>query len=302
MKKDCHLEKLIDVFINSISLEKGYAENTCLAYKSDLYEFLFFVKKKEGEKYLYPQKIDTLIIRQYLAWLYGKGNKKITMGRKLSSIKSFFRFLVQRGITKKNPGKGILTPKKEKQIPCCLTVDEAFNLLDSVYAKNLLGLRNRAMFETLYSTGIRVSELISLDLDNIDFEERLIKVHGKGKKERIVPIGQKALNAISAYIKALGMKDGNTDRALFLNKNGKRITTRSVRRILKQIAEKTGIPVNVSPHALRHSFATHLLDSGADLRAVQELLGHESLSTTQKYTHLSMDKLMEVYDKAHPRS
>ncbi len=301
MKKDYNPEKLVGIFIDSLSLEKGYAKNTCLAYRADLDEFSGFVKNKQGRKNFVIQKTDPWQIRQYLGWLYKKGNKKATIARKLSTIRSFFRFLMQKQIIKKDPAKGILTPKKERYIPVWLTVDQAFNLLDSVKPKNLLDLRNKAMFETLYSTGIRVSELVGLNLDHIDFEKGLIKVHGKGKKQRIVPIGQKALDAISDYIKALGNGDGE-NQALFLNKNGKRITARSVRRILKQTAEKTGLPVNVSPHALRHSFATHLLDSGANLRAVQELLGHESLSTTQKYTHLSIDKLMEVYDKAHPRS
>ncbi len=198
----------------------------------------------------------------------------------------------------------ILTPKQDKTIPTYLSVDEMFRLLDSIQTDTLLGSRNRAIFETLYSSGIRVSELAGLNFSDVDSSSAVVRVLGKGDKQRIIPIGQKALEAITAYRKQLNrqldsevLKDG----ALFLNRYQKRLSARSIARILKKLVDAVGLLTPVSPHALRHSFATHMLDSGADLRVVQELLGHKSLSTTQKYTHVSIDRLMETYDKAHPR-
>jgi integrase/recombinase XerC len=231
-------------------------------------------------------------------------NKRTTIARKLSAVRSFFKFLVKQGVVEQNPAELILTPKQDKTIPAYLSVDEMFRLLDSIQTDTLLGLRNRAIFETLYSSGIRVSELAGLNFSDVDFSSQLVRVLGKGNKQRIIPIGQKALKAITAYREQLVrqvdskvLKEG----ALFLNRYNRRLTARSVARILRKLVDAVGLLTPVSPHAIRHSFATHLLDSGADLRVVQELLGHKSLSTTQKYTHVSIDRLMETYDKAHPR-
>jgi integrase/recombinase XerC len=198
----------------------------------------------------------------------------------------------------------VLTPKQAGRVPAYLTVDDMFRLLDGIGGTGVLDLRNRAIFETLYSCGLRVSEIAGLDRRDVDEAEGLVRVMGKGKKERIVPIGQKALAAIAAYRRQLAVEGkgaGGSTEALFLNRNGGRLTPRSIARILDRLVAACALAVPVSPHALRHSFATHLLDAGADLRVVQELLGHKSLSTTQRYTHVSIDRLMEVYDKAHPR-
>lgn len=301
--------KLIEPFIKSLVAEKGYAANTCRAYQHDLEEFVNLVSRRvsgDGKKSNkdYPVAlIDGLSIREYLGLLHKK-NKKVTIARKLSAVRSFFRYLVKQGIITHDPTRVILTPKQEKTIPTYLAVDDVFRLLDSIQTDTLSGLRNRAMFETLYSCGIRVSELSGLNVADVHFSSRVVRVVGKGNKQRIVPIGDKALTAIRSYRKRLEKETGFTfqkNEPLFLNKYGKRLTTRSIARILEKLARRCGLYIPISPHALRHTYATHMLDAGADLRIVQELLGHQSLSTTQKYTHVSIDRLMETYDKAHPR-
>jgi integrase/recombinase XerC len=248
-------------------------------------------------------RIDPLIIRKYLGHLHSH-NKKSTIARKLSALRSFYRFLLKQGIVEQNPTDMILTPKQEHPIPRYLPVDDIFQLLDSIQTDDLFGLRNRAIFETFYSCGLRVSETAGLNVSDMDADTGLVRVYGKGSKERVVPIGLKAMNAISVYRERLERETGvpsSTDGPLFLNKYNGRLSTRSIARILNQIVRNCSLLVPVSPHVLRHTFATHMLDAGADLRAVQELLGHKSLSTTQKYTHVSIDRLMETYDKAHPR-
>lgn len=305
------LKNLTKAFVESLASEKGYSENTCRAYRNDLKEFASFIfeswfsgqKDQKGQDTFRADQIDGLMIRGYLGFLHKK-NKRATIARKLSSIRSFCRYLIKHGIIRENPVDLILTPKQEKTIPVYLPVDDMFRLLDSIKTDTLAGLRNRAIFEALYSCGIRVSELTGLNVYNVDFTERVVRVLGKGDKERIVPIGRKALDAIKAYRQRLQKETGITtveNGPLFLNQNKGRLTARSVARILEKTARECGLLTPVSPHALRHTFATHLLDAGADLRVVQELLGHKSLSTTQKYTHVSIDKLMEAYDKAHPR-
>ena len=305
------LEHQITSFMESILSEKGYATNTCRAYLHDLTELAAFIREnflsgKENRKaweQFGAEQIDSLMIRSYLGFLSRK-NKKVTIARKLSSVRSFFRYLVKQGIVLDNPLDLILTPKQEKTIPSYLTVDDMFRLLDSIGNDTLLDLRNRAILETLYSSGIRVSELSGMNVFDIDFKRCLIRVLGKGNKERMVPIGKKAKDAVKRYRERLASEVGvrsNKNTALFLNKNGGRLTPRSIARVLEKTAKACGLLIPVSPHAFRHTFATHMLDAGADLRVVQELLGHKSLSTTQKYTHLSIDKLMETYDKTHPR-
>ena len=304
---DTSVGQLMESFVESLSTEKGYSLNTCMAYQRDLEEFYQYLKNdKTGEieqlSLADLDKISSLTIRGFLGVLYKK-NKKTTTARKLSSIRSFFRYLVKKGYLKVSPAKLVATPKPEKTIPAYLPVDEMFRLLDSIKKDDLLSLRNRAVFEMLYSTGIRVSELAGLNVSDIDFTKRLVRVLGKGNKERLVPMGEKALSFIKAYRELLKVeKDLLTDTGpLFLNKDKGRLTARSIGRILEKIVKESALMTPVSPHGLRHSFATHMLDAGADLRVVQELLGHKSLSTTQKYTHVSIDKLMETYDKTHPR-
>lgn len=304
-------EKLIRGFLDSLAVEKGYSPNTCRAYARDLQEFAAYLgwgaaagpPKGAGAKSAPTNfdNVDMLAIRGFLGQLYQR-NSKTTMARKLSALRSFFRYLLKLGLVTGNPAEMVATPKQERHLPVYLTVDDMFRLLDAITADSLAGLRNRAIFETLYSCGLRVSELAGLNVDDVDPGRRMVQVLGKGHKERIVPIGEKALAAIDAYRRRLpGEALALAGGALFLNKFNRRLGTRSIARILDQLVRQCGLLVPVSPHAIRHSFATHLLDAGADLRVVQELLGHQSLSTTQKYTHVSIDRLMAAYDQAHPR-
>ncbi|MGB9500318.1 MAG: tyrosine recombinase XerC [Dissulfuribacterales bacterium] len=301
---------LIDSFLESILSEKGYSENTCRAYRHDLGEFVGYLTEHNGldkteadDDRFVIEDMGTLMIRGYLGFLYKK-NKKSTMARKLSALRTFFRYLVKRGLLTDNPADSILTPKQDQKIPLYLPVDEMFRLLDSVQTNTLAGLRDRAIFETIYSCGIRVSELTGMDQTDVDFVNSSIRVLGKGNKERLVPIGKKALAAIMAYRERLNMESGMQmpqNGPLFLNLRKGRLTARSIARLLEKLVKECGLYTPVSPHVLRHTFATHMLDAGADLRVVQELLGHKSLSTTQRYTHVSIDRLMDTYDKAHPR-
>ena len=305
------VHNLISAFIESLAVEKGCSENTCRGYQKDLEGFSAYLiqnrfpgkRGSSGSGQIRIEKIDRIALRGYLGWLHGN-NKKTTIARKLSALRSFYKFLVKRGILAENPAESILTPKQDKTIPDYLPVDEMFRLLDSIQTGSILDLRNRALFETLYSCGIRVSELVGMDVYDVDYTGSVIRVLGKGNKERIVPIGQKALAAIQLYREEVSEKYGiATDQRgpLFLNKNKGRLSARSVARILDRLVKACGLMKPVSPHSMRHTFATHMLDAGADLRVVQELLGHKSLSTTQQYTHVSINRLMQTYDRAHPR-
>jgi integrase/recombinase XerC len=309
------LNHLLESFMDFLSTEKGYSEHTCRAYAHDLEDFIsYFMNNralsityeeddKETDHEINVENIGNLIIRGYLGQLHKQEMKKTSIARKLSSIRSFFKFLEKYGVISDNPTESVLTPKQEKPIPKYLSVDDMFRLLDSVKTGDMTGKRNRAILETLYSTGIRVSELVGLNFSDINFSGKTIRVTGKGNKERIVPIGATALAAIQDYREGLHQARiaANQRSPLFLNKNKGRLTARSVARILDTAARKAGLAVPVAPHDLRHSFATHMLDAGLDLRMVQELLGHKQLSTTQRYTHVSIDKLMAAYDQAHPR-
>jgi len=294
----------MDAFMHHLATEKGYTANTIRAYFRDLSDFQEYLKRQSArgqEDRAEPEisDIDHLTLRGYLGWLFKK-NARSTIARKLSALRSFFKFMLKHGVLEKNPAEFVLTPKLAKKIPSYLSVDDMFRLLDSMTGNSILELRNRAMFETMYSTGIRVAELAGMNIEDADLANNTIRVLGKGRRERIVPIGRKAAEAIANYRQQIG--EMSPRGALFLNRFGDRLSTRSIARILNQLARKCGLSVPISPHGLRHSFATHLLDAGADLRAVQELLGHQNLSTTQRYTHVSIDQLMAVYDKAHPRS
>ena len=302
-------EEYIRSFVESLASEKGYSVNTCRAYAHDVREFFKYAgqgqvsRHKQGPRNILDvTQVDRLTVRGFLGFLHQK-NSKTTIARKLSGIRTFFNFLVKHGVVKENPADFIHTPKQDQPIPTYLPVDDMFRLLDSIQDETVLGLRNRAMFETLYSTGLRVSELSGMNTGDLDMGQCTVRVRGKGNKERVVPIGDKAIFAVSKYREKLleEKKDQIDPKPIFVNKNGTRLSTRSIARILDQLAVKCGIPMPLFPHAMRHSFATHMLDAGADLRVVQELLGHKSLSTTQKYTHVSIDKLMQIYDKSHPR-
>ncbi|MFA6012494.1 MAG: tyrosine recombinase XerC [Desulfobacteraceae bacterium] len=302
----------LKTFLEFLDVHKNYSAHTLRAYRNDLCEFIrVFAEykgknpdKKEDLESLTASHVDVLSIRSYLGALYKKRDKKSSVARKLSAVRSFFNHLLKNGSVQENPADMVATPKQEKPIPAYLTVDDMFRLLDNIETNTVAGLRDKAMFETLYSTGIRISELSGLDLAQVDSSGGVIRVVGKGNKERVVPIGKRALKAIEEYRMALAElgQDWLKDRAaLFLNKDGKRLTERSMARLLKFWADKAEISVPIFPHAVRHTFATHMLDAGADLRGVQEILGHESLSTTQKYTHVTIDRLSRAYDKAHPR-
>ena len=305
------LHDLIEQFIEYLRHQKRYSLHTIRNYQIDLRQFSEFVAlreaRSEGENSDQGiGMIDSQVIRTYLGSLYGRFRRS-TIARKLSAVRSFFLFLERKGLTKRNPAADIATPKLEKYMPTYLLVDEVFRLLERPEKEKPLGLRDLAILEVLYSCGFRVSELEALTISSIDFDERLVRVIGKGDKERIVPIGRQALQAVRNYLEATQyLRRRNVyisqDEPLFINFRGGALSGRSIGRIIKKYAIESGLTADVSPHSMRHTFATHLLDGGADLRAVQELLGHESLSTTQKYTHVSLDRLMEVYDKAHPRS
>ncbi len=294
----------IDQFIDYMALERGASPHTCRAYRKDLELFAAFLMEKGLPADV--AKIDYLTIRLYLGHLYQeKRIKRTSVVRKLATLRTFFRYLKREGIVAKNPAKMVATPKGGKDLPHALTVDEAFRLLDIPDATGPLGCRDRAILEFLYSSGLRVGELTSLNLHNLDLAGGMVRVMGKGAKERIVPIGSKAVKALKSYLTRRGelMEKGKSaPQYLFLNHRGGRLTPRSVGRMIKKYLLQRGIVKKTTPHTFRHSFATHLLDAGADLRGIQELLGHASLSTTQKYTHVSSAKLMEVYDRTHPRA
>lgn len=298
----------VPIFLESLAAEKGYAANTLRAYGHDLAEFCSYASGEEqgegeGGRAIACGAVDPLVIRGYLAWLHRRNGKR-TIARKLSALRSFFGFLRKHDLVVDNPAEQVLTPKQPKKLPGYLAVDDMFRLLDSIPNGTLLEARNRALFETLYSCGVRVSELAGLNLSDLEVQAGFVRVRGKGNRERLVPIGERALAAIRHYRERMPERtqvETDGDSALFLNRFSGRLSARSIRRILDQLARQCGLPMPVAPHGVRHSFATHLLDAGADLRSVQEMLGHSSLRTTQKYTHVSIDRLMAAYDKAHPR-
>lgn len=305
------LDDLIRGFLQALKSQRGYSEHTIRSYRVDLSQFQEFLAENRGlpcEGRTGPglDAVDFELFREYLGRLFSRYKRK-TIARKLSAIRSFFRYLERKGVVHGNPAADISAPKQEKYDPPFLPVDEMFRLLERPLRSTPLGLRDLAILEVFYSCGIRVSELEGMNVSSIDFGQRLIRVMGKGNKERIVPIGRSALNAVRDYMEAfasarkrtLGIISGGP---LFLNARGRRLSTRGIYNVVRKYAKAGALTGDISPHALRHTFATHLLDGGADLRAVQELLGHASLSTTQKYTHVSIDRLMEIYDKAHPRS
>lgn len=286
------MKEFIDKFIRYLQIEKGVSPHTLRAYRKDLEIFSEFVKTT-------PERIDPTDVREFIAEQISSGLSKTSAGRRLASIRSFFKFLHREGYIKTNPARVISTPKKPKMLPKFLTVDDVFNLVEKPEGVGFIVARDRAILELLYSSGIRVSELCNLDVGDINLREGLIKVRGKGKKERIVPVGAKAIEAIRTYtVERMLLK--KKKEALFLNRSGSRLTDRSIRRIVVKYARMILINTRIGPHTLRHTFATHLLQAGADLRTIQELLGHSSLSTTQKYTHLDITHLVDVYDKAHP--
>ena len=301
------MEKLIEQFLEHLRYERNVSEHTLRNYSSDLEQFVHFLNP-DGTTAPAISQIDHLTIREWMATLHSDQKKKSSIARKLAALRTFFQFLVREGVLEMNPAKLVSTPKLEKKLPKHLSVEDAIRFIESPDPETDLGKRDRAMLELLYATGVRVAELTTLNISDVDFRNQLIRVTGKRRKQRIVPFGDPAGEAIRTYLTVrdkflfnapISRRD---DEALFLNYQGTRITTRSVGRMVDKYIQLCAGMHNISPHALRHSFATHLLDSGADLRDIQELLGHARLSTTQVYTHVSMEKLIEVYDKAHPKA
>ena len=288
-------------FLSFLRHEKNASPHTIASYRRDLNQLADFLE--EGGVGL--TEIDNFILRGFLAKLHERNNKKSTIARKLASIRSFLQFCLKKKWLEDNPAKAVATPKQEKHVPSFLSEEEMRQFLDLPRKpKKVLDLRDKALLELLYATGIRVAELVGTDMDDVNFSERLIVIRGKGKKERLLPFGSKAAESLHAYIrKRILINKGKIEETpLFLNYRGKRLTSRSVERIVNKYIQRAALRRKISPHSLRHSFASHLLSRGADLRVIQELLGHESLATTQKYTHIDIGQLLDVYRKSHPRS
>jgi len=306
------IEQLFEQFFEHLRYERNVSEHTLRNYRIDLgqfYDHLAPANSETGARREFDLKqIDHITIREWLSALHAANKKKTSIARKLASLRTFFQFLLREGVVEMNPAKLVATPRLDKKLPNHLSMEEAVRFIETPDTETDLGKRDRAILEFLYGTGMRVSELVKLDLRDIDFKNKMVKVTGKRRKQRIVPFGDPALHALMQYLTVRGSFLNNVplaerdEQVVFLNYQGTRITTRSVGRMVdKYILICAGIH-DISPHSLRHSFATHLLDNGADLRHIQELLGHARLSTTQIYTHVSMEKLIEVYDKAHPKA
>jgi integrase/recombinase XerC len=291
--------------------ERNVSEHTLRNYRIDLGQFLDYLapEDKDGKRRAFDiRQIDNITIREYLAQLYQQKKKKTSIARKLATLRTFFKYLCREGVIEVNFARLVASPRLEKKLPNHLTVEEVMRFIEMPDAETVLGKRDRAIMELLYGAGLRVSELVGSNLADIDFENQALRVRGKGRKERIVPFGKHARSAIEVYLGVRGQllaeapEDLREPLAVFLNYQGTRITTRSVGRMIDKYIKQCADMHHISPHALRHSFATHLLGAGADLRSIQELLGHARLSTTQQYTHVSMEKIIEVYDKSHPKA
>lgn len=319
------MEDAIRRFLTYLDVERGASEETIRSYRSDLRQFMTFLQKGERDEGTAPEQVDASRIRRFLVWLSNRKEKKSSQARKLAVLRSLFKFLHQRGRVPSNPAAQVRSPRLGQRLPQVLTKDEAERLMESPDSNDgARAARDQAILETLYSTGARVSELVGMNWNDLSWDAGMVRLRGKGKKERLVPIGQVALDAIQRYLavslcvrtdvhvaepassskrtkSTAARPEPRSDVPVFRNNRGGRLSVRSVERIVQRYASwlQGG---TVTPHTLRHSYATHLLDEGADLRVIQEMLGHASLATTQKYTHLATDRLMEVYDQAHPRA
>lgn len=297
------LEIRKEEFLSYLRVEKGSSEHTLRAYRCDLEQLSTYLEEDHDLCNPDPKEITLRHLRGFVANRYDQ-NSSASLARKISTLRSFWKFLERKRMVRKNPAALLSTPKVHQPLQNYLSVDEVIHLLEGHRSDDVLGIRDMAIWELGYGAGLRVSELVGLDLSQLDQKDRWVRTFGKGKKERIVPYGEKAQQALTRYLaRRHELVDGDqSGGALFLSVRGKRLSTRDVRRRIKEQLIRAGLDTSITPHGLRHSFATHLLDSGADLRGIQELLGHENLSTTQRYTHVSIDRLMEVYDAAHPRA
>ena len=296
------MDATVRSFLTYLEVERGASPHTLRNYEGDLRQFLDFLRTSHQGARPAPADVDAFVVRSFLASRAGHGDSKATRGRKLATLRSLFKFLAREGIVVCSPAAAVSAPRKDQKLPRVLTADDAKRLMEDQTPARARSARDQAILETLYSTGARVAELVGLNAEDIDLHEGIATVMGKGRKERVVPLGRQAVEAIRAYVETFGPCDGRKPLPLFRNRRGGRLTARSVERIVAKFSRSIPNFPTISPHALRHSFATHLLDGGADLRAIQELLGHASLSTTQRYTHVAVDRLMETYDKAHPRA
>lgn len=297
------MEEALAEFLRHLGLEKNASCHTVKSYREDLTQALEYFRKVQGGRSLPPEQLTTRRIRAYLAWLHEQGYAKTTVARRMAALRSFCRFLCRQGTMKGNPADGLRGPRQDKKLPHFLSEADINRLLEAPPANQPLGLRDRALLEVMYSAGLRVSELMGLNTDDLDLDAGIVTVRGKGKRERLALLGAAAKKALKTWLplrEALAARKKAT--AVFLNKNGGRLTTRSVGRSLAKYLAQAGLDSRTSPHTLRHSFATHLLDRGADIRSVQELLGHRSLTTTQIYTHVTTQRLRDSYHKSHPRA
>ncbi|MFQ5881117.1 MAG: site-specific tyrosine recombinase/integron integrase [Candidatus Methylomirabilales bacterium] len=316
------VQELVEQYLRELEAE-GSSPHTVRNYRTDLAQFIGFLRQtlQATPDAACPERADPLTVRAFMASLRSRGVSQGTVARKVAALRSFFQFCCRRGLLNWNPAKLVVTPRLPKLLPPHLTVDQAFQLLAIPQGQDPLSLRDRAILELFYSSGIRLGELCSLNVEDLDLAQRLVRVTGKGNKERIVPIGRLAAQTLETYLTARETFKGEhaecgtrgrrsasssglgAQRApLFLNRRGGRLTPRGVERLLEKYLGKSGLGKAITPHGLRHSFATHLLQAGADLRVIQELLGHARLTTTQRYTHVNLDQLMEVYDRAHPKA
>jgi integrase/recombinase XerC len=305
------MQEHINRFSEYLKYQRNASAHTLRNYISDLDQFYDYLcpRNSDGERgNLDIRQIDHITIREYMATLYQTKRKKSSIARKLATLRTFFKFLCREQLLEMNPAKLVSSPRLEKRLPKVISIDEVIQFIETPDTETLLGQRDRAIIELLYATGCRVSEIAGMNFEDIDFKRETIRVRGKGRKERFVPFGSKAKEALGAYFEVQGAllaeapEHKRDAKAVFLNYQGTRITTRSIGRLIEKYVKECALAQGISPHSLRHSFATHLLSAGADLRAIQELLGHARLSTTQIYTHVSIEQLMQVYDKTHPRA
>ncbi len=298
------MEQALAEFLRHLGLEKNASEFTVKSYREDLTQALAFFRERLGSSSVAPERVTTRLVRAFVAWLSEQGYAKTTTARRLAALRSLFRFMCRQGTLTVNPADGLRAPRQDQKLPHFLSGDHIARLLAAPTGDEPLADRDRAILETLYSAGLRVAELVGLNIDDMDLEGGTITVRGKGKRERLAILGDPAVAAIRTWLDRRGAVSQRAAKqpAVFLNRRGGRLTTRSVGRLLEKYLAATGLDPQTSPHTLRHSFATHLLDAGADIRGVQELLGHKSLSTTQIYTHVSTQRLQDSYQKAHPRA
>jgi integrase/recombinase XerC len=294
------MHNCVDAFIDHLRIERQASSHTVRSYREDLEIYSGYLAEVHGED-ADPSAVDPARLRRYSAWLAGRGYAPSTIARRLASLRSFFRFLRRQGLVTADPAAGLRNPRQGKRLPKLLRVDQVIRLLEAVPLETPAGIRDRAMLETLYGGGLRVSELVGLNLADLDFETELVRVRGKGRRERLCPVGAMAAEWLRRWI-TLRQPKHPQEPAVFLNQRGTRLTTRSVGRLLEAHLMRAGLVDTASPHTLRHSFATHLLDGGADLRSVQELLGHRNLTTTQVYVHVTRERLLDIYLEAHPRA